>query len=79
MKKAGDIIISGMPPVMWPELESNQRHKDFQSSPEGSFSYLWLPQINQSRSSLQGIFNFFHDLLTIKSEQRQPSVIGNYG
>lgn len=31
-EKAGDMSFLRMSPAMWPELESNQRHKDFQSS-----------------------------------------------
>ena len=32
MKKPKTLPFLKMSPVMWPELESNQRHKDFQSS-----------------------------------------------
>jgi hypothetical protein len=31
-EKTGNIVNLKMSPGMWPELESNQRHKDFQSS-----------------------------------------------
>jgi hypothetical protein len=53
----------------WPELESNQRHKDFQSSQVIAIPCLWLPQINQDSPSLQENFNLFHDLLEVEGEQ----------
>ncbi|MGB7977803.1 MAG: hypothetical protein WCF19_01425 [Chlamydiales bacterium] len=31
MKKPKTLPFLKMSPVMWPELESNQRHKDFQT------------------------------------------------
>ncbi len=64
---------------VWPELESNQRHKDFQSSQVIAIPCLWLPQINQDSSSLQENFNFFKDLSVIKGERWEPSAIDNYG
>lgn len=64
---------------MWPELESNQRHKDFQSSQVIAIPCLWLPQINQDSLSLQENFDYFHDLLEVEGERQQSSAIGNYG
>ena len=53
---------------IWPELESNQRHKDFQTSQVIAIPCLWLPQINQDSLSLQENFNLFRNLLEVEGE-----------
>ena len=65
--------------LKWPKPESNRRHKDFQTSKVIATPCLWLPQINQDVSILQGTFDFFHDLLEVNSEQWQSSTTCNYG
>ena len=79
MKKPKTLPFLKMSPVMWPELESNQRHKDFQSCGGASFSCLGFPQITQDGAILWESLIVLQQILAIKVIRFQGQEIGYYG